>query len=213
MAPYPALRRSEQAVILAIAVVQFLFWSGPIWRRFADWNSAIAWSYASVPVMVGALLLIKRRFHPLPWLLHTLEVAGVKFAITGSVLISVMLSQGTPVRSFADLVRPSPAATAAPTPAAAPSAPAFVFNQSAQGLDPAKATLHVGQPFRVVSTDDRLHTVQATRGNRQLFNLPVPAHGETAARSIDQAGEVELGCTVHGAAEPPVRLDIVSDRI
>jgi hypothetical protein len=93
-ASYPALKRAEQAVILTAAVVLFLFWGGPIWRRFADWNAAIAWSYGLIPLLVLAWLAAKRQLAWRPWALHSVEIAAVKFVITASVLMAVMLGRG-----------------------------------------------------------------------------------------------------------------------
>ncbi len=110
---FPALSVSERLLILTIAVTQFLVGHGRIWqqKRF-DWDRSILWSYASVPVLVGLALLMRRRLRPLPWFLHSLELVGAKFAITATVLIALLLASGEGVKDLPRRILPSGPAVA-----------------------------------------------------------------------------------------------------
>jgi len=87
---YPVLRRAEQALILILALAVFLFIQGPVWRRFADWDGSILWSYAVIPTLVAGALVVKRRWAWAPWFLHSLVLALVKFAVTALFLVGVL---------------------------------------------------------------------------------------------------------------------------
>jgi hypothetical protein len=245
---YPGLRRTDQLVILVLAVVQFVFWNGPIWRRFASWDSAIGWSYLSIPVMVGVALALRRHLHWLPWVLHSLEIAGVKFGITASTLVIVMMLHGTPPKPLpappappplSPMVAPVPkvmqrdphggsvsgavhdASGAAkggwvwlsgmrPTLAGDAEPGTLDMTEQSNGLFPAFAVAEAGQPIRIHSVDGRLHTARVVEGTHWLFNIPVPAEGESQAKVLPQPGDAEIGCTVHGRAERPARLLVLN---
>jgi hypothetical protein len=238
---YPALKRSEQALLLGVAVGVFLFVGGPIWRRFADWNAAIFWSYALIPALVLGALVLKRRLGWRPFALHTLELAAVKFVITATVLLVVMMARGPgaarplPAQGL-DAVRAAALAlpdavplTVAPDPAggevrgtlrgadagtvegwawlegvtaarvAGPALPVVTVIERGEGFEPSFTLLEVGQPLQVHSADRRLHTAQMRAENETLFNVPIPAEGNSPARTLLEPVEAELRCTVHGA--------------
>ena len=90
---YPALTWTARLFILALVVAQFLFAHGPVWRTRFNWNAAIAYSYASIPVLVGVALALKKQLRPLPWFLHTLELSGMKFVITAGTLLALLTTQ------------------------------------------------------------------------------------------------------------------------
>lgn len=87
----PALWR---VAILAIAVVQFLVVHGAVWRRQFDWDTSILWSYATIPVFVAIALAIRKNLRAGPLLLHTIEIASYKFAITAMFLMGVLIDMG-----------------------------------------------------------------------------------------------------------------------
>jgi hypothetical protein len=240
--PYPGLRRTDELAILILVVLEFLFWGGPVWRRFANWDQAIGWSYLSIPLLVLAGLLLRGRLHWLPWLLHSIEIVGVKFAITATVLIAVMVGRGeAPLGRIAPIPSaPLAPALATPVPrvmgrvpgggaisgvlrgadgspaqgwvwlsalklplSEAPEAKSLSLTERSDGLAPRFFLAEVGQPFQIHSVDGRLHTARVLQGTRWLFNIPVPAEGQSPVRFIGQPGEAEIGCTVHGRAERP----------
>ncbi|HEX4622301.1 MAG TPA: hypothetical protein VH208_12105, partial [Myxococcaceae bacterium] len=242
---YPGLRRTDQLIILVLAVIQFVFWNGPIWRRFAHWDSAIGWSYLSIPVMVGIALVLRRHLHWLPWVLHSVEIAGVKFGITASTLVVVMMLRGAPPPPASPPASPAPPPTplVAPVPkvmerdpkggtiaggvhdaAGAPrvgwvwvtgvALPAtgvadpstLEMTEQSDGLFPAFAVVEAGQQIEIHSTDGRLHTARVVAGTHWLFNIPVPAQGESQTKVMPQPGDSEIGCTVHGRAERPAHV-------
>ncbi|HYV49881.1 MAG TPA: hypothetical protein VFA20_33730, partial [Myxococcaceae bacterium] len=75
-----------------MVVVQFLIGAGPVWRRPFDWDASILWSYASIPVLVAAVLAWQRKLRWKGWLLDTVEITAVKFAITATFLVVWLVS-------------------------------------------------------------------------------------------------------------------------
>jgi plastocyanin len=120
--PFPALSRWDRALILAIAVALFAALNGAIWRHLFDWDRTIGWSYAAVPPLVLLALLVRRRFSWLAWLLHSLELLFLKFAITAGALLLILVHagpQGPPPSPPLVASPPPPAAAALPAPPAA----------------------------------------------------------------------------------------------
>jgi hypothetical protein len=115
--PYPAIPLTWRAGILAVVVCQFLVFHGAIWRHQFAWDRSILWSYASIPVLVLVALLVRHRLGWISWFLHTLEIACVKFLITASILLGLLIS----TRNEPPPLRPP----ALPPPAAAIRRPAL----------------------------------------------------------------------------------------
>ena len=110
VAGYPALSYLERFLILAIAVVQFLIGHGAVWSKPFNWDRSILWSYVTIAVLVGLALARRHRLSPVTWLLHTVELAGIKFILTAGFLLGFLITH------------PKQAATAAEVPpSAAPS--------------------------------------------------------------------------------------------
>lgn len=76
------LPRRTKAIILALVVIQFFVGAGPVWQREFDWDASILWSYASIPLLVAVALLLHRRLGVRAWLVDTVEITAVKFAVT-----------------------------------------------------------------------------------------------------------------------------------
>ena len=89
---YPALSILERLVILAIAVVQFLIGHGPVWLKPFDWDRSIIWSYVTIAVLVALALVWRHRLNPVTWLLHTVELVGIKFVLTASFLLAFLIT-------------------------------------------------------------------------------------------------------------------------
>src|SRR5262249_1343825 len=106
-ARYPALSILERLVILAIALVQFLIGHGPVWLKPFDWDRSIVWSYVTIAVLVALALARRPRLRAVTWLLHTVELVGIKFVLTASFLLAFLITHP----------RATPRAEVLPTPA------------------------------------------------------------------------------------------------
>jgi plastocyanin len=91
-ARYPALSILDRALILAIAVAQFLIGHGRVWAKPFDWDRSIIWSYATIAALVLLVLLLRRRFTPVAWLLHAVELMSFKFLLTASFLVGFLIT-------------------------------------------------------------------------------------------------------------------------
>ncbi len=100
-ARYPALSFLERLLILAIAVFQFLIVHGAVWSKPFNWDGSIVWSYVTIAVLVALALARRHRLSLVTWLLHTVELAGVKFVLTAGFLLAFLIThpqQATPAR-------------------------------------------------------------------------------------------------------------------
>jgi hypothetical protein len=104
---YPALPILDRALILGLAVTQFLVGHGRVWAKPFDWDRSIVWSYVTIAVLVPIALLIRRKFNPVSWLLHTVELIGIKFLLTASFLIAFLVTH--PQATAPAKVPPKPA--------------------------------------------------------------------------------------------------------
>src|SRR5262245_6226695 len=91
-ARYPALSLLERLLILAIAVGQFLIGHGAVWSKPFNWDSSIVWSYVTIAVLVALALARRHRLTPVTWLLHTVELAGIKFILTAGFLLGFLIT-------------------------------------------------------------------------------------------------------------------------
>ncbi len=106
---YPALSTRWRLLLLAGVVAQFLFVHGAVWKQRFDWDHSILYSYLTIPPLVLVALLLTRRFGPVAWLVHTIELMAAKFAVTASVLLVLLV--------FTDPPEPAPPAAASAKPA------------------------------------------------------------------------------------------------
>ena len=118
----PGLPLGWRIAILAIAVIQFLFVHGAVWRRRFDWDRSILYSYATIPLLVFAALLVRKRLSWVLWFVHTIEIASAKFAITATTLLVVLIAtrnEPVPKPALSNVVstapKPPPAQAPAPT--------------------------------------------------------------------------------------------------
>jgi hypothetical protein len=91
-ASYPALSILDRALILGIAVTQFLIGHGRVWAKPFDWDRSIVWSYVTIAALVLAALALRHRLSPVSWLIHTLELVGIKFLLTATFLIGFLIA-------------------------------------------------------------------------------------------------------------------------
>jgi len=106
-ATYPGLSILDRALILAVAVIQFLIGHGRVWAKPFDWDRSILWSYLTIAALVMIALALRRRLSPLTWLLHTVELIGIKFFLTASFLIVLLITTHPPSPAPAAEVLPS----------------------------------------------------------------------------------------------------------
>jgi len=88
---YPVLPIWDRLAILAGAITQFLVGHGRIWSKPFDWDRSILLSYATIAVLVALALLLRRRLQFLAWCVHTLELVGIKFIFTASILLVMLI--------------------------------------------------------------------------------------------------------------------------
>jgi len=120
--PVPQLSWRSFGLALAITLAIF-FLLNPMWRRLdmAQMDRNIAWSYAPIPLLVLGLLALERKLRWSSWMIETLRLTLVKFAITFLFANAMWAIVGPPGAS------PAPAAGAPtggrPAPAVAPAPP------------------------------------------------------------------------------------------
>jgi plastocyanin len=216
----PQARRRElpwswRGAILALVVAQFLFLHGLPWRAMFDWDAAILWTYAAIPVLVFLALIVRRELALLPWFIHTVEIAAAKFWITATVLLVFLMVRGdggrveaTPFPRPVVATQPAVAGAAAP---AEETTVAVTFDEGRGTVTPAFATVRIGDRVAVRSVDGGLHSARVTRADgSSVSNLAVRPSGETVFTIEEGAGEVvTLECAVHGAQEGRARLLIL----
>jgi hypothetical protein len=105
--------------MLAVLTGVFLFGgSRPVWHNPFDIDLAIWLSYAPIPILVAAGLLWSRRLSLGTWLLNTLEIVMLKFAIT--YVIAITLWATFPRPDAPEPLREAPARPAATPPPVTP---------------------------------------------------------------------------------------------
>jgi len=104
---YPGLTILDRALILGVALIQFLIGHGRVWAKPFDWDRSILWSYFTIAALVMIALALRHRLNPLAWLLHTLELVGIKFLLTASFLIGFLITTHPPAPAPAAEVLPS----------------------------------------------------------------------------------------------------------
>jgi hypothetical protein len=142
---FPRLSRRARAAILAFCVALFLVVQGPIWKHPYNPDASILWSYAPIPLLVLAALLVERKARLSTFLLETVLLAMLKFGVTASILISIWtFSTPPPMRKeppHVAAVRPTPVHPA-PEPAFAPTP----IPAAETGTVAGRATLADGRP-------------------------------------------------------------------
>lgn len=113
-------------VIVAIVVTQFLLLHGLVWRKLDDLDASILWSYATIPLLVAGVLGFARRLNPRTMLLATVEVVAIKFVITATFLVIVLMIGGAPPAPTEGASLSAPVPAGAPPPAPAKRAPSAI---------------------------------------------------------------------------------------
>jgi hypothetical protein len=141
-----SLSRRAKWTILAVVVAQFLIGAGPVWRRAFDWDASILWSYASIPVLVAAVLAWQRKLRVRAWLLDTVEITAIKFAITATFLVVWLVSWQLRGGQRTPPPPPPVSAAAEPRPARPPDArPRAPRTASLGGTAPAGSLVFVSR--------------------------------------------------------------------
>jgi hypothetical protein len=89
---YPVLPLWERLAILVIAVTQFLIGHGRIWTKPFDWDRSILLSYLTIPILVAVALVLRKQLRLISWGVHTLELVGIKFILTATILLVVLVT-------------------------------------------------------------------------------------------------------------------------
>ncbi len=119
------LRLSPRSYWLSLILVVGLFFGlHPIWEAIdiAQLDATIWWSYVPIPFIVVGLLVWERRFNGAGWLLDTLSLTFVKFAVTFLAANILWSITGTP--DLAGRQAPAPTASHGSGPFAVRPAPA-----------------------------------------------------------------------------------------
>ena len=101
----PALSWPQTIGVLAIAVTQFLFGAGPIWRHPWTPDASIVYSYIPIPVMVLICLIYSKKLSIVALLFDSFRIALFKFGVTAFLLVSVWAL--TPVKPEDPFVAPT----------------------------------------------------------------------------------------------------------
>jgi len=123
----------QRSLILTAVVTQFLFLHGLVWRKLYDLDASILWSYASIPLLVLLALSLSRRLDLRHFFLATLEITLLKFLITASVLVLVLVLGGSPGAPGGGSVDRPIAIPSAPARAAAPPAAPSIIPAERRG--------------------------------------------------------------------------------
>jgi len=92
----PLLPWRWRVAILALVVVQFFVAHGLPWQKMFDWDRSILASYATIPFLVLAALLLRREMRWVSWFVNTVEIACYKFGITASFLLVLLIVNDEP---------------------------------------------------------------------------------------------------------------------
>jgi Carboxypeptidase regulatory-like domain len=85
VAKVPIQLLSRRSFLLALAITLAIFFTlHPLWRPLDmdAMDANIAWSYAPIPLLAAGLLALERKLRWPSWLLETLRITLLKFAIT-----------------------------------------------------------------------------------------------------------------------------------
>jgi hypothetical protein len=207
--PLATLPLPWRLAILGIVVVEFLVGHGPVWKQLFDWDRAILWSYATIPVLVLLALAWRRQLRFTSWLIDTLAITFLKFGVTASVLIILLVTTGEGRKTAAGAAVPPGSAGMATTPSAESPGGAPVLGNDGRGFQPTPLRVPPGQPIFVRSLDGKLHTALVRRPDGHvILNVPLLESGAPRRLPIpaDVAGELTVECTVHGRREAPARI-------
>lgn len=105
----PRISRAQFWTVWGLAVVLFLFWTGPVWRHPWDIglvNQAIFWSYLPIPMLVAACLLWSKRLTMRAFFLDTLELTLLKYSFTFA--LALVLWEAIPAPAMAQAAQPPP---------------------------------------------------------------------------------------------------------
>jgi hypothetical protein len=106
----------DRLAILAIAITQFLIGHGRIWNKPFDWDRSILLSYATIAILVAVALLLRKQLRFVSWGVHTLELVGIKFILTASILLVVLVALHPKPPTPPAVPAPREAATPRPVP-------------------------------------------------------------------------------------------------
>lgn len=125
---------------------------------------------------------------------------------TGSIAGTVRDASGRSVAGAVAFVESGLEAYTFGAPSARPS-----FSVRSGSIDPALDVAELHGTVRARSSDGKLHTLIASDGDADLFNLPLQSSGAISASEVRRGrGIVNLRCTVHERAGEVARLVVLS---
>jgi hypothetical protein len=210
-----ALTAGERAAVLAVALLVFVFASGPVWRHRWEPNAAILWSYAVIPPGVFAAFLRRGNPRLVPVVLESLLLAIVKFGITAFALVTLW-SFGTPPPAarvgglLGDVLRPKRREILLKGEegggGARRLAAALDVSVGDGGFSSKVISLAPGADVAFRATDGRLHTLELLSADGSIgSNVPVLASGAPRLLSFEEISRFSsLRCAVH----PEERADL-----
>ena len=133
--PDDGLTFGMRGLVLLIAVVIFTFATGPIWLHPYDINQAVLWSYLAIPVLVGVVLQLTRRWSIRAAILESAILLTTKFGITYVFTALLWSISGPPPRAARPPVVEAPVAPPVPPPVPTAFAPADLGEVHGQVID------------------------------------------------------------------------------
>jgi len=103
------LTRGQQAIVLGVALLAFLFLQGPAWWEPYDYPrlwQQILWSYFPIPVLVAGMLWARHRLTFLTFTIDTVQIVLVKFVVSATIMVIAWSLTPPPREPLPSLVRP-----------------------------------------------------------------------------------------------------------
>ena len=224
------MKRWQTLVVLAASLGIFFFVAGPVWRHPWSIDASVYWSYAAIPALVAAMLLVTKKWGWRAFLLGTLEVTLLKFGVTYGIATVLWATGGQPPapapvampgEKVAPVAKRAPASTGELAGHAPPGALVWIdgglesysfpaprepveMQNDGHGFQPTVVAVQVGQPLHARVTDGRTHTLHAKDDKSgALRNLAVPAGAPRTVDFTRPLGLVEVNCLVHPHGEAP----------
>lgn len=169
-----SLTRTEFLGVLGFSLVVFGVAGEPVWRSPFELDTAIIWSYAVIPVAVLAVLTFRRRLKLKTFLLSTMEITLLKYAITICVAtvfwaISEPPSPPPPPPAPPRAVRPPPAAPSVIAPESTGALSGRLLNEAGQPLPNTLVWIDSGlEDLTFAAPRAQIHIPQDARGGPPL---------------------------------------------
>jgi hypothetical protein len=203
-------------VVIPFVVAALLAWSHRLaWRAFAlGVIEVTCWKFGATYLFAHTMWMFfpppPRAAVPAPSLPDAPNAVApgrpVVPSETGSIAGSVRDASGRSVAGSVAFIESGLEAYAFGAPAAGPS-----FSVRSGVIEPALDVAELHGALRARSSDGKLHTLIASQGDADLFNLPLQSSGALSTSEVRRGlGIVSLRCAVHERAGEIARLVVVS---